>query len=379
MRKKILAGAVVVGLILALALLAGCGSSGALPANVQARVGKTEITKAQFDTELAIFKGVFSGQAPDEKTKPAEFKNFEAYVLDQMVTYEIAKQKASAYQVSVTDQEVQDHIAALKKSSFSDDQTKFDAALKASNLTLAQLETYTQQLLLIQKMYAMVTKAVTTVPDADVSAYYDAHKASFYQPETRAVRHILISVSAPSSSSSSASSTTTVAPDAAQWAAALAKAEKVRQDLVGGADWKTEAAQYSDDPGTKDKGGALGTFAKGKLVAAFDDAAFSLALNDLSQPIKTVYGYHIIQVTAINPGKQGTLADAKKSITTTLLGDAKKAVWNDWLKKTKTELEVVIAPGMELTTTTTTVAPVSNTTVSSTDTTAAGETTTAKP
>ncbi len=388
MRKKLLAGAMGVAFVLALVLLAGCGSSTTLPANVTARVGKVDITQTQFDTEMAIFKGIYSSQAPDQKTNPAEYKNFEASVLEQMVTYQVAKQKAPSLNVTLTDKEVQDHIAALKKTSFGDDQAKFDAALKSSNLTLEQVQTYYQQLMLIQKVYVEVTKAVT-VPDADVSAYYDAHKASFFQNETRAVRHILIAPTTPSSSaSSSASSTTTVAPDPAQWAAALSKAQKVRQDLVAGADWQTEAAQYSDDAGTKSKGGDLGTFAKGQMVAEFDDAAFSLAVNEISQPIKTVYGYHIIQVTAINPGKQQTLADAKASIQTTLLSDKKKAPWIDWLAKAKVELKVLIAKGMELTTTTTVSQPTTSAPATSAPATsgststvapAAGETTTTKP
>jgi parvulin-like peptidyl-prolyl isomerase len=359
-------GTAFVVLSVVLLAVAGCGSGDTLPANVLGRVGKVEITQDQFDAEVAVFKGIYTGQVPDEKTDPTGYKNFQNAVLDHMVTYELVKEEAASLKISVTDQEVSDHIDLVKKNSFGGDQSKFDAGLKASNLTLAQLQTYYREQILIQKASTEVTKGVAGASEAEISAYYDAHKSSFIQPETRAVRHILIAPVAPGASSprsSSGSSSTTVAtPTAADWAAALTKAEKVRADLVAGADWKTEAATYSDDPGTKTFGGDLGTISKGQMVAQFDQAAFSLAQDEISQPIRTVYGYHIIQVTGINPPKQLALADVKSSIQSILLAQKQDPVWKDWLATKKAELKVVVAPGMELTTTTS--APQSATTTS---------------
>ena len=138
--------------------------------------------------------------------------------------------------------------------------------------------------MLLQKAYDEVTKSLTdsSVTQAEIQSYYDANKSSYYTAETRDVRHILIAPVPPTTSStdsttSSSDTTTTAAPTAAQWAAALATAQKVRADLVAGADWKTEAAKYSDDTGTKDVGGELGSITKGEMVAEFDTAAFSLA------------------------------------------------------------------------------------------------------
>ncbi len=383
-RRKVLAGAALVGVIvLVLVATAGCGSSGTLPANVLARVGKTDITQDQLNAEVSIFKGVFSGQVPDEKTSPAEYKDFLTYVLDHMITYEVASQKAASLNISVTDQELQDHVDQIKQNTFGGDQAKFDAALTQSGMTMEQLKTYYQQMILIQKAYAEVTKNTAGPSDAEISSYYDSHKSSFFQKETRAVRHILITPSGatPSSSSDSSTTSTTAGPD--QWAAALAKAQKVRQDLVDGADWKTEAAQYSNDPGTKDKGGALGAISKGQMVTEFDQAAFSLAKDEISQPVKTVYGYHIIQVTAINAAKQLTLAEAKSKIQTTLLNDKKRVDWDTWLAKTKTELKLAIAPGMETTTSTLPTPPTSSgsdsTTAPSTESTAPSGSSTTTP
>ena len=71
------------------------------------------------------------------------------------------------------------------------------------------------------------------------------------------------------------------------------------------------------------------------MVAEFDTAAFSLAKNEISQPVKTVYGYHIIQVESITPAKQSTLDEVKSTIVSTLLATRKDAAWQAWITKMK--------------------------------------------
>ena len=127
----------------------------------------------------------------------------------------------------------------------------------------------------------------------------------------------------------------------------------MRAEVAGGLDFAEAAKKYSSDPGSKDAGGDLGVVTKGEMVAAFDAAVFSLPLNEISQPIKTEFGYHIIQVTAITPAKQQTLDEAKADITSTLLSAAQSKAWQDWITATKAELKVTYREGMELTTTTT--------------------------
>ena len=355
MRRKFAAASLLAAVMAVSLLTAGCGVSAELPKDALAKVGSVEITQKQFDAQMAMFKGIYDGQVPDEQKDPSAYKNFEAFVLDEMVTYEIAKEKATSLGVTaVSDSDVQSYVANFKKNNFQDDQTKFDAALKSSGLTLAELEAYYSQQMLIQRVSSAVTKNVASPSDAEISAYYDSHKSTFLQQETRTARHILIT---PATSNSSTSTTVAGNPTAgasdADWAAALATAQKVRADLVGGADWKTEAAQYSNDSGTKDKGGDLGTVTKGEMVAEFDTAVFSLAKDEISQPVKTVYGYHIIQVTGINAAQQQTLDQAKATIVTAILKLKKNDVWNAWLAQAKTDLKVMLAKGMETTTTTT--------------------------
>jgi len=78
--------------------------------------------------------------------------------------------------------------------------------------------------------------------------------------------------------------------------AAVQNAVRIRQELVGGGDFAAVAARESQDPGSAQKGGDLGTFGRGQMVGAFDSAAFSLPVGEISQPVETQFGLHLIQV-----------------------------------------------------------------------------------
>ena len=130
-------------------------------------------------------------------------------------------------------------------------------------------------------------------------------------------------------------------------------ANEVRAKLEAGGDWTKLAAEYSDDPSTKDTGGDLGDVSKGTMVQEFEDSVFSLKVDEISQPIKTTYGYHVIQVTAINEAKQYPLEEVKDDITSNLLSTKKSDAWAKWVDDTKVEIGVVYQKGMEPTTTTT--------------------------
>jgi foldase protein PrsA len=375
--KRVVVAILVLALIAAVSVAAGCG--GGLPKDAVAKVGETYISQEQYDARAASFETLdkYSQQIgiPDKTTDPDGYKEFQRELLDYMVKYELAVQKApslkvTAVDVNVSDQEVQTQIDTTLKDSFGGDQAKFDEALAAQDMTLDQLKEYFKASALFEKETTFlqsvsdeVTKDVTTVPDEDIAAYYEANKqTAYFTDETRTVRHILISpkpagsestTTTTGSSTTASSTTTTVALTDADWAAAKTTADKVRADLVGGADWTKEAAQYSDDPGSKALGGDLGTVNKGVMVPEFEASVYSLGKDEISQPVKTSYGYHVIQVTGITPAKQSTLDEVKEEITSTLLNQKKYEVWNEWLTKTKAEIGVIYKEGMEPTTTTT--------------------------
>ncbi|HAJ34368.1 MAG TPA: hypothetical protein DCL15_01565 [Chloroflexi bacterium] len=90
--------------------------------------------------------------------------------------------------------------------------------------------------------------------------------------------------------------TPTPTPEPRDDAATLALANELRQRLLAGEDFATLAAEYSDDPGSAANGGDLGWFGKGQMVAPFEEAAFSLPIGEISEPVKSDFGYHLIEV-----------------------------------------------------------------------------------
>jgi parvulin-like peptidyl-prolyl isomerase len=331
--------------------------AGGLPADAVARVGQTYITQEELDKRVQEFAIQFS--VGSEGDDPELWAQFERDTLEYLVTYELVVQKAGEYDLSVTDAEVQTQIDTIIADYYGGDQSAFDAGLTAMNMTLDQFELSCKEELLMQKVYDKVTESVATVSEADIAAYFEAHKFDYYAEETRTARHILIAPGAngvDASTAADGSMGTTAALTDADWDAALATAQNVRSDLVGGADWATEAAQYSDDLGTKEIGGDLGAIVRGDLVFEFEDAVFSLQKDEISQPVWTSYGYHIIQVTGITPAGQSNLDEVRDEISTTILDEEKLEVWNGWIAATKAELGVVYKTAMDPAITTTTTA-----------------------
>ncbi len=139
------------------------------------------------------------------------------------------------------------------------------------------------------------------VDDAAVQKYYDDHKSDF---ETVRARHILIRVKgAPMQAPAGKEELTDEQ--------ALAKAQDIRKKIAAGEDFATLAKADSDDTGSAAQGGDLGEFKKGMMVPPFEQAAFAAKVGDVTDPVKSPFGYHIIKVEAHTTK---TLADAKPEI-----------------------------------------------------------------
>jgi peptidyl-prolyl cis-trans isomerase D len=154
-----------------------------------------------------------------------------------------------------------------------------------------------------------------TVTDADLQAYYNAHQDAYAVKEQVKARHILIT--APKDA------------DAKTDAAAKAKAEGILKQLRAGGDFAALAKANSDDPGSKDSGGELGFFGKGRMVPPFEKAAFALQPGQTSDLVRSDFGYHIINVEQHDMPHQKPLAEVKGDIQPLLeqqkLGQAEQA------------------------------------------------------
>jgi foldase protein PrsA len=380
---------VVVLFVLAMALSAGvvAGCGGDMSGDAVAKVGDVEISQEMFNQRLEEF-GAQYGYS-EETTDAETWGLFKRDVLEYVVLYEMASQKAEDYDVSVTDEDVQTEIDTIIESYYSGDEEAFNEDLASADMTLDQLKANYKESMLMQKVYEKITGEVPEPTAEEIAAYYEENKDGYFVEETRTARHILIApggeeTNDTTSTTVAGASTTTTELTDAEWNKALEIAENVRQLLKDGGDWTELAAKYSDDSGTADSGGELGAVEKGDMVKEFEDSVFSLALNDISEPVKTVFGYHVIQVTEIEEGRQQTLEEVSEDIKSTLLSKKQTEAWEAWIEATKTELGVIYREDMQTTTTapdsaTTTLSGDTTTTAGQTITTGAETTTTAKP
>ena len=118
-----------------------------------------------------------------------------------------------------------------------------------------------------------------------------------------------------------------------------AKAKEIREKAVNGEDFATLAKENSEDTGTKDNGGSLGTvtYDTTNYVQEFTDAFKALGEGEISEPVQSTYGYHIIKVTDI---KQKTLDEAKDSIKSTLENDKKNELYTSSIEQWKKDYKV---------------------------------------
>jgi peptidyl-prolyl cis-trans isomerase D len=148
--------------------------------------------------------------------------------------------------------------------------------------------------------YAQLTLAqvasTESVSDAAVQAAYDKEKSRFVVPERREASHILI-------------------PFGKDPAAALKQADQVLALAKSGQNFAALAKKYSQDPGSAQNGGSLGWMDQGGFVKPFADALFSIkSVGDIVGPVKSPYGYHIIRLDGIQPGRTKTLAEARPEL-----------------------------------------------------------------
>lgn len=254
---------VITGLVTLLlgAGLAACSGTGAV-----ATVNGDPISKSAFEDKLEGSPGARN-------------------TLQQMVQEALILQYAKSNSITVTDDEIAKREDDLK-ANFPNG--SWNDMLKARGLSEDDVKQALREQIILDKALA---KDVTITP-AQVKQYFDKNHAAFDKPEQVQARHILV--------------------------ANLATANKVEAALKSGQNFADVAKQYSTDPGSKAKGGELGLFRRGQMVPAFDKVAFSLPINTISPPVKSPFGYHIIEVEARQPGQKATVANSTDRITAML-------------------------------------------------------------
>jgi parvulin-like peptidyl-prolyl isomerase len=302
---------------------AGCGDSDEVPANAVAVVDGTEITRTSLDELLARAKKSYTAQKRTfPKAGTSEYQSLQTQAVAFLVQQAEYAREADQLGVDVTEAQITKKINEVKKQYFGNNDKQFQKGLAQQGYTEASLRGDIRSQLITEGIYKEITGDVQ-VSDADVKKYYNDNPDKYKVAESRLVRHILVKTKA--------------------------EADRLHTELERGADFAVLAKKNSLDPGSKDTGGQL-TITRGQTVAPFDKAAFSLKTKQLSQPVKTEFGYHLIQaLAAIKPGTVTPLAQVKSQIKTQLESEKKNTAVDDWVNQVQKEYKdkVTYAAGFE--------------------------------
>ncbi|MFH1072327.1 MAG: peptidylprolyl isomerase [Nanoarchaeota archaeon] len=190
-------------------------------------------------------------------------------LLNQIIEEKLLLQEVAKNKISVTDDEVTTALDnLLVKNKITRDQ--LEESLQLQGTTLQEFMEVFKKRLLISKYFNETILKQVRVAEQDSQDYYDMNKDLFVQPEQVNASHILLNTSA--------------------------EADKIYADVKNGADFEEQARKYSIDPSAQYNGGNLGFFSKGMMVKEFEDAAFALKVGEISKPVKSQFGWHIIKV-----------------------------------------------------------------------------------
>lgn len=207
-------------------------------------------------------------------------------ILDRMITVRLLRQ-ANKRENLVSAQEIDREFASIRGQF--PGEPEFLTALKQNGLTPDTLRQEIEAKLTLERL---AVKGVN-VTDEEIAQYLQENQEQLGQPEEVRARHILVTTEE--------------------------EAKKVVEELKAGGDFAQIAAARSQDPGSKDQGGDLGYFRQGELVPEFEKVAFELKPGEISAPVKTQFGWHIIKVEDHKAAVPATLEAKKDQIRETLL------------------------------------------------------------
>jgi peptidyl-prolyl cis-trans isomerase C len=286
---------------------------------VVARVNGAEIRAI----DLQRAKKVLIPEQPGMQLPPEKQKELDQQALAQLVSSELLYQAGQKLTVKDVDKKVDERIAQSKARFPSADD--FDKAIKALDMSEGELREYTRRDLVIANFIDQQITPKIKVSEEESRKFYEQNIDKFKQEEAVRASHILCGVDAKAT--------------AEEKKKAREKAEKLRKELAGGADFATLAKDNSSCPSSQ-QGGDLGYFSKGQMVPPFEQAAFALKPGEISDIVETQFGYHIIRVTDKKAAETVAFKDVSPRIEEFLKGQKLTAEINAYLTEARKNAKI---------------------------------------
>ncbi|MBS4210213.1 peptidylprolyl isomerase [Bacillus sp. FJAT-50079] len=228
--------------------------------------------------------------------------------LDTMITDKIVELEAKKEKISISNKEIDDELADYKEAYGGEE--AFNSLLEQSGIDEKQVQDDIKQYITLKKLI----EPRINITDEEMKEYFEENKDQFDEKEQVQASHILVEDEK--------------------------TAKEVKEKLDAGEDFAELAAEYSTDTSNAESSGELGYFSRGEMVEEFDEVAFAMKKDEISDPVKTEHGYHIIKVTDRKEAKEAAYEDHKDEVKETLFNEKLQTEYPTWLDEKKSEYKI---------------------------------------
>ncbi|WP_281658501.1 peptidylprolyl isomerase [Halobacillus sp. Cin3] len=228
--------------------------------------------------------------------------------LDTLITNKIVELETEENDITVSQEAVEEELDVYYDQYGGEE--AFQSTLEASGMTIADVEKDIEDYLAVDLLLA----ERISITDEEKETYFEENKESYNVPEQVSARHIL-----------------TETEEEAEEVLTKLEDDEAFEDLV---------AEYSIDDTTVASGGDLGAFSEGEMVEAFEEAAFSMEVGEVSDIVETEYGYHIIEVTDHTEAQDAVYDEVEKEIGETLYQSKVSEEYNLWMQEKMEEYDI---------------------------------------
>lgn len=264
-----------------------------------ALVNGVKITNNEYERELNFYLQQTSQQG--RQVPEYMMPKIKSEILDNLIDRELLYQESRKNNIDINSEQIDQQLKDIKARFPS--QAEFEKVIAQMELSETDLKSQIERNMAIRELIESQVTQKITITDEETKAYYDSNPKLFNKPEQIKASHILIKVDANATDT--------------QKAQARIEIVKIQQKLKNGEDFATLAKEYSQGPSNV-KGGDLGYFGRGQMVKPFEDAAFALKPNEVSEIVETRFGYHLIKVVDKQPETTMAYAEVKDQLNRSL-------------------------------------------------------------
>jgi len=228
--------------------------------------------------------------------------------LSYLIDNKIVEMAADNQNIKVTDEEIDAEMKEFIDANGGEESVTY--ALEQSGLKEADIERDIENYLKIVRLL----ESKVDITNEEMKTYFEENKESFNEPEQVEASHILVEDER--------------------------TAKEVKEKLDRGEDFAQLAKEYSTDSSNAESGGELGYFAKGTMVEEFENVAFAMNKGEVSEPVKTEYGFHLIRVTDKKEAKEAVFEDHQEEIKQILFDQEISTAYSTWIMEQREEFEI---------------------------------------